>query len=76
MEKSFIEQALKNMAKKENVSIDFVKNELEIVIDMGFNNIDPKIRKYWKSIPCKGNKPSIQEVTYFLLEELIKGNNL
>ena len=55
--KAIIQVALKN-----GVSVSQVRKNIQEALDIGWNNPDPKVQKYWKEIPCKGKKPSIDEV--------------
>lgn len=60
---------LKKVAQKNCVSIMEVKREIQAALDEGMRSSDPKVLDYWKSIPCKGEKPTIDEVITYLTKK-------
>jgi len=62
MNKKRIERSLKKIAKKNGVSVEEVRKEIEAAISTGEGNPDPKMQAFWGSIPSKGDKPTPEEV--------------
>lgn len=51
------QKILERVARQHNTSVDDVKRE---------------IRKHWKEIPCKGDKPTPEELLAYLTEKMNK----
>lgn len=64
------EKALKKIAKRDGVSVRAVKREIEIAVAAARDNPDPKSQAFWKSIPCKGERPTPEEVITYLADTL------
>lgn len=60
------ERALKQLAKKEGVSVETVRHEIEIAIAEARKSTDPKAQKFWKTVPHKGEYPTPEEVIVHL----------
>ncbi len=60
------EKALKQLAKKEGVSVETVRREIEIAITEARKSTDPKARAFWKTVPHKGEQPTPEEVIVYL----------
>ena len=60
------ERALKQLAKKEGVSVETVRHEIEIAISAARKSTDPKAQNFWKSVPRKGEYPTPEEVIVHL----------
>ena len=71
MNKKKMQNVIRVIAERNGVSIDYVRTEIQKIIDIGINNPDPKIRAYWKSIPYKGERPTPDEVIRFFANEMI-----
>lgn len=61
-----VKKALKQLAKKEGVSVETVRHEIEIAIAEARKNTDPKARAFWKTVPHKGEQPTPEEVIVYL----------
>ena len=61
-------KALESVAKKNGVSVEEVRREIEIVIAAAKANSDPEIQAFWISIPHKGEIPTPEEVNLHLVE--------
>ena len=53
---------LKKMAKEFGVPVSEVRSEIDKAIEIGMSDPDPYVQEKWKSIPCKGDKPTAEEV--------------
>jgi len=62
MNKKKISRSLKKIAEKEGKSVDEVRRDIEQAISIAESNPDPKMKEFWSSIPCKGDKPTVEEV--------------
>ncbi len=60
------ERALKQLAKKEGVSVEAVRHEIEIAIAEARKSTDPKAQAFWKAVPHKGEYPTPEEVIVHL----------
>ena len=59
------ESILIQIAKQEGVSIETVRGDIEAAIAEARDNPDPKVKAFWKSVPCKGEYPTPEEaITY------------
>ncbi len=70
MKRSKIDKVLFKVAANRGISIAEVRSEIQKAFDEGMRSNDPKVQAYWKSIPHKKDKPTIEEVIYFLLKEV------
>jgi len=62
MNKKKINRSLKKIAKREGVSVEEVRREIELAINLAQKNPDPKIQKFWNSLPGEGVKPTQEEI--------------
>lgn len=53
---------LKEVAKLHNTSERTVRREIQRAMDAAMKNPDPKVQKLWASIPCKGERPTPEEL--------------
>lgn len=60
------ERALKQLAKKEGVSVETVRHQIEIAIAEARKSTDPKAQAFWKTVPHKGEYPTPEEVIVHL----------
>ena len=60
------ERALKKLAQKEGVSVETVRREIENAIAAAQRRTDPQAQKFWKSVPCKGERPTPEEVIVYI----------
>lgn len=63
-------KALKQIAKREGVSIKAVRREIEFAINEARNNPDPKIQAIWKAMPCKGEFPTPEELITHIVDNI------
>lgn len=64
------DKALTKVALKHGVSVAEVRREIQAALDEGIRNPDPQIKEYWNSIPCKGDKPTVDEVISYLVKQI------
>jgi hypothetical protein len=60
-----VKKAISIIAKKDGVSRKQVLIELQKAIDEGFSNPDPAIHAEWTKIPCKGTRPTPEELIIY-----------
>lgn len=65
------ERAIKKAAIKEGINTSEFRKELENAIEIGWNNKEPQIRRYWLKV-AKGRKPTAEEFILFVAEEAKK----
>lgn len=68
MNKRKMERLLKKIAKKNGVSVEEVRRDIDAAISIGGGNPDPKIQAFWGSIPSKGDKLTPEEVIAHIAE--------
>lgn len=56
------QENLEYLARRDGVTVEEVRYEMERVIRLGFLSPDPQIRAKWNAIPCKGEMPTPEEV--------------
>lgn len=64
MDKRKIESArcaLKQIAAKNNTTVEEVRTQIKIAMINGLVSDDPKQKAYWQSIPCEGEVPTPEE---------------
>ncbi len=65
-----VKKAIDIIAKKDGVSTKQVLIELQKAIDEGFSNPDPAIHAEWAKIPCKGVRPTPEELIKYEVNKL------
>lgn len=56
------EAAIRKVAEQNHTTVEEVRLEMIRAMEAGMNNPDPSVQAMWKSIPCKGEKPTPEEV--------------
>ena len=64
--------ALQKVARQEGVSVSEVRSEIQSAIDEGMKSTDKSVQAYWSKIPCKGAKPTPEEVINFIAKSVKK----
>ena len=72
MKKRVFNKVLNTIGKKEGISREEVEKEIQIAIDSGFGNLDPKARAEWGKVPFKEEHITAQEVFEYLCKEIKK----
>ena len=62
MDKKTIEKALQEVARQNGVSVEEVRREIELALQVGQANPDPQVQAQWASVPRKGDRPTPEEV--------------
>lgn len=61
-------RALKETARRNDVSLDTVIKEIERAIAIGMANPDPKVQAFWRSVPKAGEAPTPVELVAYISE--------
>lgn len=67
-----LNKILKQIAIKNGVSVSQVRRDIQAALDEGWNSSDEKVKAYWRKIPAKHEKPTLEEVILFMMTECIK----
>lgn len=70
MDKSKAIKAFEKIARKEGISVDEVRREIQKAIDDAMQSDDPAVQAYWKKIKCKGEKPTPEEVVLYIAKQV------
>lgn len=57
------------IAVKHNTTVEEVRREIEVAIQAGFNNPDPKVQAQWAKIPRKGDIPTPDELITYVVRQ-------
>lgn len=64
--KEMISGYLRTIAEKEGVTESEVRDEIALAVSLALKSSDPKIRDFWKGIPCEGESPTIEEMIDYI----------
>ncbi len=67
-----LNEILGQIAIKNGVSVAQVRQDIQAALDEGWNSNDEKVREYWRKIPTKHKKPTLEEVILFMVNECMK----
>lgn len=70
MEKSKVIRAFEKIARKEGISVDEVRQEIQKAIDDAMQSDDPAVQAYWRKIKFKGEKPMPEEVVLYIAKQV------
>jgi len=70
-----INRSLKRVAKRNGVSVEEVRREIELALTLAQNNPDQKVQTFWNSIPSESNVPTMEEALAHIAIELKKHQN-
>ena len=62
--------AIEKLAKQRKISVQEIRDEINLAIEMGMKNPNPAVRLYWAGIPCKGARPTPEEVVDYLAKQV------
>ena len=65
MDKKKIElatKAIERIAKENHTTVEEVRLQIKVSMINGLVSSDPKIKAYWRSIPCEGDIPTPEEL--------------
>lgn len=68
-----VEDALGQIAAREGVPVEEVREQIRIAMLEGMRSPDPAIQAEWKRIPCKGSVPTPEETIEYLASQLDLG---
>ena len=71
-EKMNLNKILKEIAVKNGISVAEVRQDIQKALDEGWNSNDEKVKAYWRKIPTKHEKPTLEEVILFMVAECMK----
>lgn len=57
---------LKSIAEDHHTTVSEIYREMEVAIQAGFNNPDPKVQAQWNKIPRKGDIPTPEELIIYV----------
>jgi hypothetical protein len=60
------QRALKQIAKRDSVTVEEVRREIQIAIVSAQRNPDPRVRAFWESVTRKGTTPTPEEVIAYI----------
>ena len=63
-----INKVLMRIATENKISVGEVRRYIQEALDEGWNNPDPMIQEYWRKIPSKCEKPTLEEVIDFIVK--------
>lgn len=66
MKKSIGTKAILKMAKEKGISVDEIRKEIQIAIDIGMASSDPVAKEHWAKMSHNGNPPTPEEVITYL----------
>lgn len=72
MNKKKAKKALGILAKRDGVTIEYVRSEIQKALEIDMTNPDSHIQAYWMTIPHKGEYPTPEEVICFIADEVFK----
>lgn len=61
MDDKQFETILNRIAIKEGVSVENIRREMQIAIDIGYNNPNIEVQKEWSKVPYKAERPTLEE---------------
>lgn len=64
--KNILLNSLKKIARSEGITTEEVRHNIALAISHALKSNDPKIQLFWKNIPCKGEAPTIEEITNYI----------
>lgn len=70
MEKSKVIRAFEKIARKEGISVDEVRQEIQKAIVDAMQSDDPAVQAYWRKIKFKGKKPTPEEVVLYIAKQV------
>lgn len=60
------QKSIKEIAKKEKISEEEVRNEMLLAIREGMNSTDPTVQKQWRDFKFKGKEPTPEEFIMYM----------
>lgn len=66
-------KAIQLIAKKEGITVDEVRKEMELAMLAGLCSLDREIRTRWRRVPRKGETPTPEELIAYLAATIDAG---
>jgi hypothetical protein len=63
-------KAIREIAKKEGVTPEYIYAEMQKAIEAGYNNPEPEVQAYWRRIVPDGKIPAPEKVIEALAKEI------
>lgn len=70
-----VNKAIQEIARREGTSEREIIEAMQQALNEGMQSQDPNVRAAWRDIPCKGDKPTPQEVIMYIINKQIVSNN-
>lgn len=70
MKRSRGAKAITKLAAEKGISVEEVRREIQIAINMGMANQDPNVQAYWKKILKKGVKPTPEDIIEYFADQV------
>lgn len=67
------QNAIKKIAKRDGVSVNYVRKQMKIAMLNGLSSTDPQIKRFWDSIPHEGEIPTPEELIIYIAEIVTHG---
>lgn len=67
------QNAIKKIAKRDGVSVNYVRKQMKIAMLNGLSSTDPHIKRFWDSIPHEGEIPTPEELIIYIAEIVTHG---
>ncbi len=65
-----IQNILEKIAMQNGVSVDQVRQDIQEALDYGWNSTDENVKAYWRKIPAKHGKPTLDEVLVYIINSI------
>jgi len=69
-----IQKNLQEIARREGISEEKVRDDILYAISLALKSNDPKVRDFWKLIPCEGESPTVDETLNYLIMKVAAEN--
>ncbi len=67
-----IEKIMAHIALENHTTVEEVRKEIAVAIEMGINNPNPEIQKKWRAMSRTGGVPTPEEAILYLHKEAKK----
>lgn len=68
--KEKISEHLRTIAEKEGITEKEVRSEIAYAVSLALKSSDPKIQNFWKTVPCEGDSPTVEEIIDFIVTQM------
>ncbi len=73
--KDLIRDAIKELSNNERMDENSIRQKIALAVSLSLKSKDTKLQNFWTIIPCKGETPTIDEITDYIIMELAKEQN-